>query len=711
MFISFICRRKQMKRILFLAVMLTLLAFVYASATDVRIVTSKGDAAKFATGARAKNVPLVRGDEKVENLQYFPAQPGLMASPGDIMGWTQYDYQSNGSSGNRIARDSNGGLHMSWMNGIDYGGGLRIVSYNYVDPAGAIQWPGTGTDVTPSYRNGDGYTQITVTADSLAIVGNHNATYSGGTLDTIFMGVDAGTGWGIFTSRARRMIFGGNARGNIWPYITMDNGGRLHVLATETTVGIGETQTLGYMRSPDRGITWTTPDVIDTVMVIAGVIVSSPVSNKVAIVWNHPTDTAYQWFNDVYYVLSNDGVTWDFRNGKVNVTDYAPTPETLFAYTDIDAVFDYNDNLHLLWHAQPTWPDTGGTVWVSYDSRLYHFNRTVGVINEVTRFDSSWWDTDVWCDMGAWNFGLAKMSLGVDITNNALFTTYTSWTWNDCALSGFANGDIFMQYSTNGGTNWTLRGNMTNSHTDSCAAGFCESDHWSSLAEHVDDNMHLFYVNDKDAGGIPQTEGSITDNPMLYYRFPNPVRGMAIPSAPALIFPENGGSYDSAAYFVFEWNEPLHVARFRIELDDEATFATPLAVDSMVMDNQWINPDSLVLGTYYWRVKAIGYYGSSSFSPTWSFTNEPPSGCNYIRGNINGVPPANGIDVTFGVAYLKGGSVPPNTCPMCPQPHPFYAAMDVNGSCTTNGIDITYFVGFLKGGPPLLNCPSCPPTP
>ena len=40
------------------------------------------------------------------------------------------------------------------------------------------------------------------------------------------------------------------------------------------------------------------------------------------------------------------------------------------------------------------------------------------------------------------------------------------------------------------------------------------------MAEKVDSNLHLFYVNDKDAGGIPQTEGTITDNPMLYYAAP-----------------------------------------------------------------------------------------------------------------------------------------------------------------------------------------------
>jgi hypothetical protein len=83
--------------------------------------------------------------------------------------------------------------------------------------------------------------------------------------------------------------------------------------------------------------------------------------------------------------------------------------------------------------------------------------------------------------------------------------------------------------------------------------------------------------------------------------------------------------------------------------------------------------------------------------------------CRYIPGDVNNVPPANGIDVTYGVAYFKGGSVPPVSCPMCPLPQPFYAALDVNGSCTTNGIDVTYFVGYLKGGPALRFCSTCPP--
>jgi hypothetical protein len=89
------------------------------------------------------------------------------------------------------------------------------------------------------------------------------------------------------------------------------------------------------------------------------------------------------------------------------------------------------------------------------------------------------------------------------------------------------------------------------------------------------------------------------------------------------------------------------------------------------------------------------------------------SGCVYIPGDINGNGSTNGIDVTFGVQYFKGGSVPPIDCnpPCIDVPEPFYAAGDVNGNCAFNGLDITFFVAYLKGlQPALLWCTSCPPA-
>jgi hypothetical protein len=88
----------------------------------------------------------------------------------------------------------------------------------------------------------------------------------------------------------------------------------------------------------------------------------------------------------------------------------------------------------------------------------------------------------------------------------------------------------------------------------------------------------------------------------------------------------------------------------------------------------------------------------------------PP--CSYVPGDINGNSQVNGVDIIYGVNYLKGGQHPPTDCGgICPEPSPFYAAGDVNGNCAFNGIDITFFVRYLKGQvPSLLNCPDCPPA-
>jgi len=88
---------------------------------------------------------------------------------------------------------------------------------------------------------------------------------------------------------------------------------------------------------------------------------------------------------------------------------------------------------------------------------------------------------------------------------------------------------------------------------------------------------------------------------------------------------------------------------------------------------------------------------------------EAGPGCEYLVGDINGNGATNGIDVTYGVGYFKGGPAPPDVCD-CPPHGQLYAAGDVNGNCVFNGIDITYFVSYLKGGPALLWCTDCPPA-
>lgn len=81
--------------------------------------------------------------------------------------------------------------------------------------------------------------------------------------------------------------------------------------------------------------------------------------------------------------------------------------------------------------------------------------------------------------------------------------------------------------------------------------------------------------------------------------------------------------------------------------------------------------------------------------------------CEYVTGDVNGSDSYNGLDITYGVAFLKGGNEPMcEFCALCPD---WFYCGDVNGSCNYNGLDITYGVAYLKGGPGLIPCGDCPP--
>ncbi len=87
----------------------------------------------------------------------------------------------------------------------------------------------------------------------------------------------------------------------------------------------------------------------------------------------------------------------------------------------------------------------------------------------------------------------------------------------------------------------------------------------------------------------------------------------------------------------------------------------------------------------------------------------PPRGCEYVVGDANGNGSFNGLDVTYSVAYFKGGPPPPYECE-CTPGNTWYVSGDVNQSCSFNGLDVTYMVAYFKGGPAPHPCSDCPPA-
>jgi hypothetical protein len=424
-------------------------------------------------------------------------------SPGEIIGYTEYDYQTNGSSGNRCAADTDGGVHFTWMKGIQYPD-LRNVYYNYLHPNGNWLAPGEGLAI--GMANGAGYIQLALTSDNRAGVVYHESA-----LDFVTYAVDEFPGFGIFVHFDPPDMLTERC---YWPYVAIDRNDGIHILMREELDG-GISATLGYIRSLDGGISWSDPVPVDSITTLSQCITASPVSEKVAIAYTHPTDLEIQWINDVYYIESENGTYWDWRNDRINLTEYGSGGDSLFAYTDLAAIYDYNDNLHIIWNAwYASQFSVGDTAF------LYHYDYGTGII---TSMNARKFDYNPYCDVGHWSMAIAKMSLGIHEPSGCLFVVYTVFDASDCSAGGYANGEIFMQYSTDNGLSWSVPENLTNSPTPNCAPGDCDSDHWSSLADRVDDYLHIMYINDKDAGGIPQDEGNVTNNPVLYLAYPNPI--------------------------------------------------------------------------------------------------------------------------------------------------------------------------------------------
>jgi len=634
------------------------------------------------TSEVSPNQRALTGDEPIQYIPYMPTRPGMITdSPGEIVGYTQYDFQSNGSTGTRIVVDAAGGKHFVWTWTMPYPA-PRHIYYNYVDAVGNWLAPAVGVQVNAGVAAG--FTQMAGFA-----AGNSAVAYHQATLNFVTYASENSPGGGTFTLYDPPDML---VARTFWPYIGVDISGRIHLVSTENVTG---PQGFGYTNSTDGGVSWSALTVVDTVRDVSVVIATSPVSNRTAIVYANPIDPNSQTNNDVYYIVSEDGVTWDFANGKVNLTNYEGSIDSLRMYDDLDAVIDYNDDLQIVWGAGRLFSNGA----LSISAWLFHFNETTGMINQVAEQPIETWT----CGTGAWNISIAKMSIGVSEEND-LFATWTRFDTSDYSASGRCNGELYMSYSPDG-TNWAPEINMTNSATPGCAAGECDSDHWSSLAEKVDQYLHLTYVNDKDAGGTPQAEGVATDNPIRYLAYPNPLYVAPVTRQEGLAesgrFTQIGvsnygilGAYDVQTY-TYNWNSTGAV-------DYEASFILGNSGSNMIIEygigtgthgfrpradlnlTDTFNPtaafdDSALFGGVYVDYRGYGFTGAG---PEDFFIHEYEIS-NTSLAPVTGLYAACYFDWDIGGTDVVTFDRPNNVIVQGPTAGPFYGVALVSGSVNT----------------------------
>ncbi|MBU1319124.1 MAG: dockerin type I repeat-containing protein [candidate division Zixibacteria bacterium] len=375
----------------------------------------------------------------------------------------------------------------------------------------------------------------------------------------------------------------------IWPKIDWrDSAGAtiMHIASIESPgcdplVGCpGEVQSIVYYRytqSDPAGFA-ACGTFIDSSYDIGQVIRTYPAQNKVALVYLKPfyyedqPDPVmnpcgeigvgyYQWQNDVcYYESTDDG--FSIINGTAtftNVTDYTAghtikTNEIPYkAYTDLAAMYDSDGTLHIVWPTPIYEPGGDNPCSPHYATKIWHWDDSPsGCISLV--YDAS--HPAYHCDPGAWNMSTAKVNISqcddryyVTFTRFGAHTSENGDTSSDCSQTPMANGDVYIVGSIDGQI-WGPGGtapvynagnagngspakkgtavNLTNTWTDECAAGDCHSEHWPSMAMNSTGVVHIFYMDDKDAGtNIQPDEGIATQNDMRYMTYecftPDPI--------------------------------------------------------------------------------------------------------------------------------------------------------------------------------------------
>jgi len=420
-------------------------------------------------------------DDGTQSYNNEPAMPLPLPmtsdSPGEVIGITSYEYQSNGSIGDKIMVDDFGGIHAVWTKGVG-SSRPRSVYYNFRSEVDST-WTHNPDGTAISGVDGTGFITLELMPGGEALAAYHSAD---DTPSFTKVAVDAFRGFGIFTEYDLSSV-----GGYIWPYIARNvNSGRQHMVMAPNLPS--PPMPLEYTYSTDDGVTWANYMEVDSMDVLSYIMIASPVSDKTAILYTK-LNAGEQWY-DVFYHESADGIACN---------------DSLSASFDIDAVYDYNDNLHIIYSSAP-----------AYDNSLWLLSNQARHWSDLTGHSVIATGPDSGCYQINYCLCVAKVNIGVDPSNGNLFAVWSEMNTDDVSLGGFSNGELYAAGSDDGGATWYPKVNLTNSPTPGCAAMDCDSDIWASLAPKVDGALHIVYVDDNDPGAAWYSQGVWTTNAVLY---------------------------------------------------------------------------------------------------------------------------------------------------------------------------------------------------
>lgn len=327
----------------------------------------------------------------------------------------------------------------------------------------------------------------------------------------------------------------GTCQQALWPRVAASRDVYSAHVVAHSDVSSCATDLLFYWRY--NGTDWTGPIVIDSTSYLTYLVCDDPGGDKLAVVVNR-SNLSSGYADVEYYESSTDGAGWiDGSETRIGmpVSNYAD-PLGPQAWLDLSAAYDNAGVLHISWSEQTRANETPQTI-------LRHWNSLTGVIRPIT--------TALWVPRGragTFNLNLSNVAIGVGDGSTIcggqsnvdyLYVVYSHFggyalpDQADTSLSGFYNGEIYLNVSNDGGSTWSPPANLTNTRTPDCYPGppdtlageprfpdnVCRSESWASIGEVVSD-IDILFISDLDAGAIPYGEGTWQMNSVMYLRIP-----------------------------------------------------------------------------------------------------------------------------------------------------------------------------------------------
>jgi len=558
-----------MKSFIALLVILSLAAGS-VSAAGPAVVKSAGDVPAYKVLAPEFPTPAPR----VARLHAPKPRPTRDDYIGlrDTVGDTYYDYQTNGCVGKMIALDNYGDVHFTWMDGWkgpnNVPNEVRHQKYNFLEYTddGPVWLQRDGLVVDVGTRSGYGCLALTTEAEQRAMVFCHVLGAVEGLAASV--GIDMRRGWGAFQSSYFPSY---PDTGVAWPQGAMSPAGKLHTVSNKAGA-----QMLSYASGYINGegmiqIDQNIPTQIEQSHLNAYRIAADKNSERAAITWMRPRAgipappewerfLAYQINNDLMVAYTDDGDDWNFDN-PLNVTNCLPIDpqnedtiaamgDTLRPFCTHDVIFDPNGYMHIVFEARGMWqkpiydpdnpadqpPIKGLTIDASF---LFIWSEETGEVSPVA---DGWFTQQVrlaendsliiWPTPGAWKSNVCNPSLAY-APNGDLYCVYNYYprddynNYVDQGASpwdvGRCNGDIAVTVSEDNGRSWYYPTMVTETSTPLAEAGDAMCEEYPTVADLVNDTLHIFYELDTEAGtkvGQDEAGASVTLCQFFYHRVP-----------------------------------------------------------------------------------------------------------------------------------------------------------------------------------------------